>query len=90
MASSKELEINLKKSSDNYKTDYRRFKINNIIAILSTIRKNPGIKLQDVLSICNVSEPFMNKKTAFDYIKDMIKAKQITMDMKTRELNLCD
>ena len=90
MAASDKLENDLKKSSDNYKTDYRRFKINNILAIISIIRKNTGVKLQDILSICNVNEPFLNKKTTFEYIKDMIKAKQISMDKKTKEIHLCD
>lgn len=90
MAEPNELEKGLKKSLDSYKTDYRRYKIGNIIAIIKTIRERPGIKLDELLSICNISEPFINKTTTFEYLKDMIKCKKASMDKKTKVITLCD
>lgn len=89
MAEPNGLEHDLQNSLDSYKTDYRKFKIGNIIAIVKTIKENNGIKLDDLLSICNVNEPFINKEKTFGYVKDMIKAGKIEMDKKTKVVTLC-
>lgn len=69
--------------------DFRMHKIQNMIAILKEIDKSPGIKIDKLLSICSVNEPFLNKKTGLRYLEDMEMADQIFYNKKTREVKLC-
>lgn len=86
-----ELLKNLEKTGQYYlnRKDFRMHKIQNMIAIIKTIEKNPNIKIQNLLSIVNVTDPFMNKETAIKYLMDMKIAGQINIDKKTREVSLC-